>query len=99
MDSQTREEKLLGLDLVGSQDSQELFLLVTLPCSHDVDKTEKIRLQTDHVTLVRFAKEILVRLEPSLTDLLFQKLDRIADSLESLSGQAEKSSSKPPSKD
>ena len=84
MDSQTREEKLLGLDLVESQDSQELFLFVTLPSLHDVDKTEKIRLQTDHVTLVQFARRILVKLEPSLTDRLFQKLDRIADSIEKL---------------
>ena len=84
MDSQTREEKLLGLDLVESQDSQELSLLLTLSDRHDVDKTEKIQLQTDHVTLVRFARRILVKLEPSSTDRLFQKLDRIADSIEKL---------------
>ena len=84
MDSQTREEKLLGLDLVGSQDSQELSLLLTISDRHDVDKTEKIRLQSDHVTLVQFARRILVKLEPSPTDRLFQKLDRIADSIEKL---------------
>ena len=87
------------IDLEVSQSGKELFLVASVPHWCEAGETEDIRLRVDRATLVQVARQILVKLEPSLADLLFQKLDRIADSLESLSGPPEKTSSKPPDKE
>ena len=60
------------IDLEVSQSGKELFLVVSVPHWCEAGKTEDIRLQVDRATLVQVAREILVRLEPSLTDQLLQ---------------------------
>ena len=77
------------IDLEVSRSGKELFLVVSVPHWCEAGETEDIRLQVDRSTLVQVARQILVKLEPSLA----------ADSLESLSGPPEKTSSKPPDKD
>ena len=79
------------LHLEVSPSGKELYFLVArVPHAYEEQKTEDIRLQVDRATLVQVARQILLKLEPSPTDRLFQKLDRIADSLQQLAKSSEK---------